>query len=68
MTVCRGKKHIFLSIDIEFLEDRKLKILMKEYISKAIEDFGENVTRKAVLPAAKGLFEVDENSKCLPIP
>ena len=65
MTVCRGKKHVFLGMDIEFLPKHKLKILMKEYICEAIEDFGEDLTRKASSPAAKGLFEIDTKSKRL---
>ena len=30
MTVCRGKKHVFVGMDIEFLENRTVQILMKE--------------------------------------
>lgn len=62
MTVCHGKKHTFLGTDIEFLEHGKLKILMKNYISEAIKDFGEEVTPKATSLSAKGLFEVDTKS------
>jgi hypothetical protein len=65
MIVCRGKKHTFIGMDIEFLDDGRLKILMKDYISEAIEDFNEDVTRKAASPAAKGLFEVNSQSKRL---
>jgi hypothetical protein len=65
MTVCCGKKHTFIGMDIEFLDDGRLKILMKDYISEAIEDFGEDVTRKAASPAAKGLSEVNSQSKRL---
>jgi hypothetical protein len=64
MTVCHGKKHTFLGMNIEFLEGGKLKILMKDYISEAIKDVSEEVKCKATSPAAKGLFEVDSKNKC----
>ena len=38
---------------------------MKGYINEAIEDFGDDVTRKDSSPAVKGLFEVDKKSKSL---
>ena len=62
MTVCRGNKHVFLGMDIEFLPLRRLKILMKGYIKEAIDDFGEDVSRPASSPAAKGLFIIDSKS------
>ena len=40
MTLCRGKKHVFVGMDIEFLENLTVQILMKEYIQEAIDDFG----------------------------
>ena len=63
MTVCRGKKHAFLGMDIEFLPKHKVKILMKVYIHEAIKDFGEDVTRKDTSLAAKGLFEINNKGK-----
>ena len=65
MTLCHGKKHIFLGMNIEFLPKGRLSILMQDYISEAIEDYGEDVTRKAASPATKGLFEIDPKSKRL---
>ena len=65
MTVCRGLKHVFVGMNIDFLSSGRLKILMKEYLVEAIEDFGEDVSRPATSPACKGLFDVDENSKPL---
>jgi hypothetical protein len=65
MTICRGSKHVFLGMDIEFLPCRRLKILMKSYIEEAIDDFGEDVSRPASSPAAKGLFEIDQKSQRL---
>jgi hypothetical protein len=62
MTIYRGKKHTFLGMDIEFLDNGKLKILMKGYIEEGIDDFGEDVSRPAASPASKGLFDIDQNS------
>ena len=59
MTIFRGRKHTFLGIDIEFLDHVKLKILMKGYVEELIEEFGEDLSRPAALPAAKDIFVVD---------
>ena len=57
MTIYRGKKHTFIGMDIEFLDNGRLKILMKDYISEAIKDFSEDVTRKPAPPTAKGFLK-----------
>lgn len=47
MTVTRGKKHVFLGMDIEFLDDGKVgkvMISMIEYIKEIFEDFGEDLS------------------------
>ena len=62
MTICRGKKHTFLGMDIKFLPKGRLSILMQEYIKEAVDDFGEDVSRAASSPAAKGLFIIDPKS------
>jgi hypothetical protein len=62
MTVYRGKQHTFLGMDIEFLKNGRLKILMKGYIEEAIEDFGEDLSRSASSPASKGLFDINQDS------
>ena len=51
MTVTRGKVHTFLGMTITLQKDRTVKIEMKEYVKDAIEDFGEDVSKRAATPA-----------------
>jgi hypothetical protein len=44
MTVMRGKEHVFLGMNINFNEDGTASIKMKDFIKKAIADFGESIT------------------------
>ena len=59
MTVKRGKTHIFVGMNIEFLDDKKVAIGMKVYVEEAIDTFGEEVTGVAKTPAKGDLFELD---------
>jgi hypothetical protein len=65
MIITRGKKHSFLGMDIDILEDKKLKILMKAHIEEAINNLNEEITRTAPTPARKDLFEIDKKSERL---
>jgi hypothetical protein len=65
MSVTRGRKHVFLGMEIEFLPDGKLSIGMKEYVKDAIAEFPEDVSRSAVTPANKNIFEIDEAAPLL---
>lgn len=65
MTVTRGKEHVFLGMDISFHDDGTVKVIMKDDIKEAIEDFDDEVTRTAATPARKTLFEIDERSEPL---
>jgi len=65
MTVTRGKVHTFLGMEITLQEDGTVKIVMKDYIKEAIEQFGEDVSKQAATPAKKDLFEIDEKSQSL---
>ena len=60
MTVTRGRKHVFLGMEIDFLGDGRLSIGMQEYVKDAIAEFQENVSRPAVTPANKNIFEINE--------
>ena len=55
------KKHKFLGIDIEFLEDGKLSLFKKNYIDKSIDLFGEEISTNVSSPAKKGLQNLDES-------
>ena len=52
-------------LDIEVMDDCKAKILMKDYLLEAIEDFKEDVTKIATSVTGKTLFEIDKKSSHL---
>jgi len=62
MTIKRGKKHTFVGMDIEFIENSKVKITLEDYIIECINDFKDDVEGTATTPADKGLFETNECS------
>ena len=37
ITITRGKYHVFVGMDIKFLENGKVQIFMKDYITESIE-------------------------------
>jgi len=65
MTVNRGKSHDFLGMNIDFLEDKTVTVGMKEHIKGAIADFPEDIIRNAATPAAKYLFETNDDDEKL---
>ena len=62
MTVSRGMEHEFLGMTIIYNGDGTASIDMSRYSKEAIEDFGEDIGRTSATPAAKTLFDIDENS------
>jgi hypothetical protein len=65
MTVTRGKKHVFLGMNIHFRDDGTASIDMKDYLKEAILEFGEPITRSAATPAKRDLFEVEDQGQTL---
>ena len=55
-------KHEFLGMDIQF-KNKKVTVGMKKYILKAINSFGEDITRNASTPANPYLFKVRDAPK-----
>ena len=51
----RGKYHTFIGMDIELIDNGRVKILMKEYLEESIGSFGEDMGKKANIPA-KGVY------------
>jgi len=66
MMVVRGKRHVFLGMDIVFNDDRTATITMKDYLMESIADSGMDASRTAATPAKKDLFTIDEDSPPLP--
>ena len=60
MTVTRGKNHNFVGMDLEFTDDGKVKILMKEYIKECMVAFGEELNKGVNTPAKHDLFSVGD--------
>jgi hypothetical protein len=59
MTVTRGNKHTYIGMDIEFMGNGEVQILMKDYIQEAIDMFPEDCTGVVSTPAANHLFKVN---------
>ena len=68
VTVTRGKKHTYIGMDIDFLSEGRVSIVMKDHLLECIEAFeatGESIDHFAVTPAAHNLFEIDATSPIL---
>ena len=50
---------------IDFNDDGRTGILMKNYLVEAIDDFDGDVIKSAATPARRNLFDVDEDCKRL---
>ena len=57
-----GKKHNYLGMEVEFLDDGSVQFMVPDHIKEAIEDFGEDLGRTAPNPANKNIFKVDPES------
>jgi hypothetical protein len=65
MSVTRGKKHVFLGMEICFRDDGTASICMKDYVKEAISEFEEPISRVAATPAKRDLFEIPETGDLL---
>ena len=64
MTVTRGKEHVFVGMDIKFINKGRVIILMKDYLTERIEVFEtprKNIINSVNTPAKKDLFNRDDN-------
>ena len=65
MTVNRGSKHTFVGVDIEFMEDRTVKLSMDDYVRECINIYGSEVKKKAATPATGRLFDEDNTEEAI---
>jgi len=65
LTVTRGRKHVFLGMHLNFRADKNLEIKMKDYLIEATNDFGEDIVKSSITPAASKLFETHDNAERL---
>jgi hypothetical protein len=52
---------------IGFCDDGTMSIGMKDYVTKALNEFGESISKSATLPAKRDLLEINEKSERLSI-
>lgn len=65
MTTTRGKTHKFLGMNITYKDNGTATIEMSRYTNESIDEFMDNITSTSATPAAKDLFEINEESPCL---
>ncbi len=53
-----GKKHDYLGVDMEFMDDGTLDVSMITYLKNVIAEFPEMITGKVATPTADHLFTV----------
>jgi hypothetical protein len=63
MTVMRGKKHVFVGINIKFTNNKCVQITMQDYVKESIEAFGEPIKGRMTSPAKNDLFEIQEDAE-----
>jgi Reverse transcriptase (RNA-dependent DNA polymerase) len=66
MTVTRGRKHVFLSMNIVYTDERTAKITMKQYLEEALQEINTDIKYEAATPARKNLFDVNQQADELP--
>ncbi len=53
MTVTRGKRNVFLGMEIAFIDDGTVSIKMKDHIVDAIAEFSEDVSKPSTRAGQK---------------
>ena len=65
MTVTCGKRHIYIGMEIEFLDKGRVKILMKDHLEECFEIFDEEIKPTTATPASHNLFDIDVEAPVL---
>ncbi len=68
MSVNRGKKNRYLSMDLNYSEEGVLNVSMCNYIDGIIEDFPKVVTKSAPSPHSDNLFWVRDEEEVTFLP
>ena len=61
LTVQRGKFHDYLHMDLDYSTKGAVKISMIKYLQKIEDEFPEEITGTAKLPAGENLFQVRDD-------
>ena len=56
---------MFLGMDIKFREDQDMEVIMKDYLMEAINNFLDDIVKSSITPAAKNLFDVNDDDEKL---
>ena len=56
----RGKHVDYLGIILDYSEKGKLKVSIKDYLAKTMEEFPEKITKTATTPATENLYRVQD--------
>jgi hypothetical protein len=62
-----GQKHNYLGVDLEFMENGTLEVLMIKYLQNVIEGFPEAITGVATSPTGDRLFGVRDEKDARPL-
>jgi hypothetical protein len=65
VTVTRGKKHDYLAMTLDYTEDGKLRVDMRDYVKGMIEEFPAKLTGQTATPWTERLMKIDKTSKKL---
>jgi len=65
LTTKRGKVLEYLGMTFDYRQKRKVKISMKEFIKKLLEEVPPDMDQTARTPAANHLFNVNKGAKIL---
>ena len=65
LTVQWGRKHEYLGMTIEYMDDRKVKFTMTDYIDRLLNEMTNDMKGVAVTPAASHLNKVNDNAEKL---
>ena len=62
LVIIRSNEHSFLGMNIIMRDDSKVQVEMKDQLEELFEMFGEELSEKASIPAAKHLWNVEKDS------
>jgi len=61
LVVTRGKVHDYLGMTLDYSVDGQCKVIMKDYVEATLEALPNDMDGEAATPAARHLFEVNED-------
>jgi hypothetical protein len=68
LVTTHGKVHEYLGMTLDYTEDGKVKIIMKDYITNMLAELPDDMSGESATPAALHLFTVNEKAEKLDEP